>query len=175
MLTLLTFVAVPVLRKNIKLSLMVSLWCELISIYTLKNQWITIVSKIWVGMSTTNIHLLQFNFKSLAKTRTLNAGTLELIPKKNCLKFQHYISHFAHANTLTKLPSWVLWSLLLFSTLQKWFILTQRTQNLQIVNIKCVAYAQPITLPLNWLLGKIKINKENKIWTPILIIPRALP
>ena len=76
---------------------MVSLWCELISIYTLKNQWITIVSKIWVGMSTTNIHLLQFNFKSLAKTRTLNAGILKLIPKKNCLKFQHYISHFAHA------------------------------------------------------------------------------
>ena len=71
---------------------MVSLWCELISIYTFKNQWITMVSKIWAGMSTTNIHLLQFNFKSLAKTRTLNAGTLELIPKKNCPKFQHTLA-----------------------------------------------------------------------------------
>ena len=133
---------------------MVSLWCELISIYTLKNQWITIVSKIWVGMSTTNIHFLQFNFKSLAKTRTLNAGTLELIPKKNCLKFQHYISHFAHANTLNYHLEYFESTSLFYAS--KWFILTQRTQNLQFVNIKCAAYAQPITLPLNWSLGKNK-------------------
>ena len=41
------------------------------------------VSKIWVGMSTTNIHLLQFKIQShLEKMWTLNVGTSELIPKK---------------------------------------------------------------------------------------------
>ena len=45
------------------------------------------VSKIWVGMSTTYIYLLPIqNLKSLAKMQTLNAGTLELIPKKTCQK-----------------------------------------------------------------------------------------
>ena len=36
----------------------------------MKVKW---VSKIWVRMSTTNIHLLQFKIKSFVKTRTLNA------------------------------------------------------------------------------------------------------
>ena len=31
----------------------------------------------------------------------------------------------------------------------KWFILRQKTQNLEVVNLKCVTYAQPIPLPLN--------------------------
>ena len=68
--------------------------------------------------------------KSLAKMRTLNAGTLEL--------------------NLTKLPSLVLWSqLLLMKPLMHFemVILTQRTQNLEFVNLKCVTYAQPIRLP----------------------------
>ena len=48
-------------------------------------------SKSLVGMSTTNIHLPQFNYKM----RTLHAGTSELIPKKNPPKFQTLHSYFA--------------------------------------------------------------------------------
>ena len=42
------------------------------------------MSKIWVGMSTTNNRLFTSiqNSKSLTETGTLNAGTSELIPKK---------------------------------------------------------------------------------------------
>ena len=35
-----------------------------------------------------------------------------------------------------------------------WFILTQRTQNLEFVNLKCVTYAWSIPLPLNSLYSK---------------------
>ena len=38
----------------------------------------------------------------------------------------------------------------------KWFILTQRTQTLQIVNFRYVFYVQPIPLPFN-------INREEGI------------
>ena len=31
----------------------------------------------------------------------------------------------------------------------KWLVLTQKTQNLESVNVKCVAYAQPIPLSLS--------------------------
>ena len=52
---------------------------------------------------------------------------------------------FSHKNTLTKLPSCVLWSLIFLDETvkcaSKWFILTQRTQNLEFVNLKCVTYA----------------------------------
>ena len=45
------------------------------------------VSKIWIGMSYTLYIYSNENSKSLAKMRTLNAGTLELIPKKNVYNF----------------------------------------------------------------------------------------
>ena len=46
------------------------------------------VSKILVGMSTTKVHLLQFKIQSrLQKIGTLNAGTSDLNPKKNRVKF----------------------------------------------------------------------------------------
>ena len=46
------------------------------------------VSKIWVWMFTTDIHILQFKIQSqLQKHKTSNASTSELIPKKNCPKF----------------------------------------------------------------------------------------
>ena len=32
--------------------------------------------------------------------------------------------------------------------LSKWFILTQKTQNLEVINLKCVCYAEPIPLSL---------------------------
>ena len=93
LLTLLTFIALPILRKNINLSKMVSLWCELfckLSIYTLKsNQWII----TWYGEKHLNWNVYYwYSFtpiqtsKSLAKMPTLNGGTSELIPKKNRLK-----------------------------------------------------------------------------------------
>ena len=53
------------------------------------------VSKIWAGMSTTNIHFyLTKNSRSLAKTQALNAGTSELIPMKIRLNFLTLYSPF---------------------------------------------------------------------------------
>ena len=154
------FPALPILRQISNCRRWFLLWCELISIYTLKNQWITIVSKIWVGMSTTNIHLLPFSHlqKRGLECRYIRTHTEEKLSKISNITFA--ILPFSHANTSARLPSWALWSLFLLLKLityaSKWFILTQRTQNLQYINIKCVAYAQPITLPLNWSLEKNK-------------------
>ena len=60
------------------------------------------VSKIWVGMSTT---------KLLVKMWTLNAGTPGHIPKRSSLKFVTLhlpFCLFIRKNTPTELPSWVL-------------------------------------------------------------------
>ena len=48
-----------------------------------------VVSKIWVGMSTTNIHLLQFKIQSHLKKKNANfeCRSLELLQKKNRLQF----------------------------------------------------------------------------------------
>ena len=65
--------------------LLCELWWRL-SIYTLKNN--NMVSKIWVGMSTTTIHWLQFKIQShLQKRRLWMRVHHSLIPKKNSLKF----------------------------------------------------------------------------------------
>ena len=91
---------------------MISLWYELISIYTLKNQWITIVSKIWFRMSTTNIHLLPFSHLQKRGLECRYTVRTYRLPKKNCLKFptlKFGILPFSHANTLARLPSWVPW------------------------------------------------------------------
>ena len=68
------------------------------------------VSQIWVGISTTNFHLLQLEIKGY-----LNASTSELITKKKRLKVLiiFAILPFFNKNTLTELPPWELWSLLL--------------------------------------------------------------
>ena len=69
------------------------------------------VSKVSVGMSTINIHLPQFKIQGhLQKTRTMNHGTSELIPKeKKRLTFLPLHSPFdlflIKNNALTKLPS----------------------------------------------------------------------
>ena len=78
----------------------------------------------------------------------MNAGTSEFIQKKKPSKISNITFatlRFSHKNTLTKLPSWVLWSLFLLikasDVLQNGsFDLTQRTQNLKLVNLKCVSY-----------------------------------
>ena len=75
------------------------------------------VSKIWVGISTTNIYLLQLKIQSHLQKRVLwmpvhqNSFRKKKISKISNITFA--ILHFSHQNTLTKLPSWVLWSLLL--------------------------------------------------------------
>ena len=43
----------------------------------------------------------------------------------------------------------------------KWFILTQRAQTLEFVNLKCVIYAQHISLPLNTLIGYREYYKSS--------------
>ena len=48
----------------------------------------------WEAGCSPTLTLIQ-NSKSLAKTLSLNAGTSELIPKKNVYNFKHYIRHFA--------------------------------------------------------------------------------
>ena len=60
-----------------------------------------------------------------------------------------------YQNTLTKLPSWVLWSLLFFfcdktiRSTTKWFILAQIRQKLEFVSLKYVTYTQPIWVALS--------------------------
>ena len=52
------------------------------------------MSKIWIGLSTTNIHLLQFEIQShLQKCKTLNAGTSELTPKKKLSAISNITFH----------------------------------------------------------------------------------
>ena len=105
-------------------------WCELSctrSICTLKSdQWISIY---WAKFELECLLLVfiysNSKLKSLAKTRTLNAGTSELIPKKKekvkleleietCIKFQtlHSPFYLFLIKLFTKLPFWLLWSLL---------------------------------------------------------------
>ena len=99
-------------------------------------------------MSATIIHLLQFKILSHLKKGTLNASTQEHIPKK-----KHQISltlHlfailcFSHQYALVKLPSWTqLESTSLDETINyasRCFILAQRRQNLEFVNLKCITY-----------------------------------
>ena len=89
-----------------------------------------IVNKTWVGMST-SLLIFIYSHSVTCKNADLNAGTLlELIPKKNCLKFptlKFAILPFSHANTLARLRSW---NYFFEPDASKWFILTQRTQNL---------------------------------------------
>ena len=48
-----------------------------------------IVSKTWVGMSATNIHLLQFKIQSYLQKQTLNSVTSELVPQKKLSKISN--------------------------------------------------------------------------------------
>ena len=43
----------------------------------------------------------------------------------------------------------------------KWFILAQRMHNLEFVSLKCVAYTQPIPLPLTKVSNWYKCTKNN--------------
>ena len=67
--------------------------------------------KVYYWYSFTSIQ----TSKSLAKTGTLNAGTSELIPKKTLLTLHSPFCLFLKKISLTKLQSWVLWSLLLLT------------------------------------------------------------
>ena len=96
----------------------VSLLCTR-SMYTLKSaQWITIimVNKIWVGMSTTNILLLQFKSQSHLQNGDYKCRYSRTHSKEKASEIFNItfaILSFCYQNTLTKLPSSVLWSLLL--------------------------------------------------------------
>ena len=138
---------------------MVSLWCELLcklSIYTLKSdQWIT----IWWAKYELECLLLIFiysnsKFKVTWKNMDVKCRYIRThSEEKPCKIFSitFVILPFNHQNTLIKLPSWVLWSLILlmhFKHCLKWFILIQRTQNLEFVYFENVIYTQPMHLPL---------------------------
>ena len=138
------------------------------------------VSKIWVGMSTINIHLLQFKIQShLQKCRYIRNHSEE-----KCLELLALHSSFCpiiiniipyQKGHLVKFSSKYFNYTAILSTLEttsrdetirsasKWFIQTQRTRNLQSVNLKCVtyhAYTQPIPLPLNsFQLEMLQVGK----------------
>ena len=82
------------------------------------------------------------NLKSLAKTRT---HTEEKTSKISNIEFRHFT--FFLITILSTLESTSLDETIWCAS--KWFILTQITQNLEPVNLKCVTYAQPIPLPLH--------------------------
>ena len=96
------------------------------------------------------------NLKSLVKTWTLNAGILGLTSKRNRLKSLTLHSPFCPAirkNIQTELPCWVLWNL--FLSMKPSNVLQNgsfniETQNLELINLKCVTYAQPIPLSLTF-------------------------
>ena len=94
----------------------------------------------------------------------LNFGTPELIPKKNCLKF--LILHLPFCRFPIKIQIAIL------STLEsaaldknircasKRFILTQRTQNIALVKLKCVSYlGKPIPLLLKFITPEIELKR----------------
>ena len=124
-----------------------------------------IMSKIWAGNSFT-FTLVQ-NSTLVTCKNTDNAGISELIPRKNCQKFLTLHSPFCLFLIFlkTKLPP--LGVLSLESTsfddtiicASKWFILTQRAQNLDLVDLSCVTYAQPIPLPL--ILNRIHSSEMS--------------
>ena len=128
------------------------------------------VSKIWVGISTTNIHSLQFKIQSQLQKRVLCMPIHQnLIPKKNRLKFSTLHSPFClFLIRILKLNcrpeyfgfyfSW--WNPRIRFQL---FILTWRTQNLQFVNLKCDTYAQPIPLPWKALCHRRKCQILPKV------------
>ena len=90
--------------------------------------------KIWVGMSTTNIHSFQFKIKSYLQNaefdwQCIGTHTEEKPSKISNITFA--ILSLSHKSNLTKLPYWVLWSLYIFlhETIRcasKLFILTQK-------------------------------------------------
>ena len=82
--------------------------------------------------------------------------------KETISNFQHCICYFAFLSKKQKKkysPCMVILSTLeptttLDETIRctsKWFILTSKMQNLELVNLKCVSFAQPIPLSLNML------------------------
>ena len=147
--------------KCTNLSWMVSLWYELLykySIYTFKrDQWIT----IWWAKFELECLLLIFiyfnsKFKVTCKNRDFEYRYIRTPSKEKMFKIFNKtfaILPFSHHKTLTKLPSWVLWRLPLLMKpsrcTSQWFILTQRMQNLEFVNLKCFTYTQPIPLSLS--------------------------
>ena len=79
-------------------------WCKHSICAKKSDKWKTnTVSKIWLGMSTANVH--NSKLWSFVKTQTLNAGTKD---SRSCLI--HYIRRFAFSEKIqsSKLSSWVL-------------------------------------------------------------------
>ena len=74
---------------------------------------VIMVSKIWVGMSTNNIHLLQFKIQGHVQKWGLWMPVSHNSLQGKLSKFwlHRHFDFFPHQNTVTKLPSWVLWSL----------------------------------------------------------------
>ena len=97
-------------------------WCKLckLSIYTWE-EWSTdknMVGKIWVGMTSNNIHLLQFKIWSHLQKQKIwmpvhqNSFRRKKISEISYITFA--ILHFLKQNAVTKLPLWVLQNLLFF-------------------------------------------------------------
>ena len=110
------------------------------------------VSKILVGMSATNIHLLFFkNSKSPVKTWNLNAGISEPIQKKTRLRFLTLHSPFCLFLIKILLLNYHPECTSCDKTIRcalTWVVLTQTTLNLEFVDLKCVTYTQVVPLPL---------------------------
>ena len=95
------------------------------------------------------------NSKSLGKTWTLNAGTSELIPKKNhlklltlhlpvCLFLIKVLKFNCHPEYTLKYTSFDK----ITRCALKWFVLTQRTQNLEVVTLSVLLTHSPYMIHL---------------------------
>ena len=86
-------------------------FCKIVKAMKVKR-----VSKIWVKMSIINIHLLNSKFEVICKNEDFECRYIRTHTKEKPSKISNItfaILLFSHQNTLTKLPSCVLWSLLL--------------------------------------------------------------
>ena len=132
------------------------------------------VSKIWVEMSTANIHLLQFTIQShLQKRRLWMPVHQNSFQRQNVINLLHYIRHFVFCaskylhfiTTLSTLESTFLYETTRHAS--RWLILAQRIQNLEFV--KCVTYVQTISFPL-----KTPHTRTHIFWHPTFLLLQSI-
>ena len=123
------------------------------------------VRNIWVGMPTTNIHLLQLKIQNhLQKRRLPNGSTSELIPKSSfCIFFaSKCVNQIA---TLSTLKSSLLDKIIKYAS--RWFILAIITLNLELASLKRITCLCPLKYVVV-IVSYLKVHLE-------VILHRNLP
>ena len=130
-------------------------------------------SKEWAKSDFKIIECLQqinsnSKFKVTCKNANFECHCIRTHTKEKLSKIQHYIGHFAFIGIILKLNghpehfgfyySW--WNHKMRFKLVHFYI---KTQHLELVNLRCVAYSQPIPLSLSYIQA-IHLIKPLAIW-----------